>query len=216
METEGYLLFLNIDVYRRPDHSLGHTICRKPTHTNILLNARSSKQAFLSTLVHRATTFCDLDSLHQSLDTFQHNGYSSQKILQALNPPETVPPSRRQDRTSVTFLPFVGTTLNCVSKELSKHNNPPRKFGAFVQHINDKMTKKSADVYSIPCKCVYFGQTGRSIETGVKEHHWNIHLYHRNKSTSINLCHTIQLQNTSILVKKSRCMGPDHQRSNRD
>jgi hypothetical protein len=67
-------------------------------------------------------------------------------------------------------------------------------------------------VYSIPCKCgkVYFGQIGCSIEARVKEHHRHIHLYHPGKSAvaehSINLGHRKQLQNTSILAKKSRQM----------
>jgi hypothetical protein len=67
-------------------------------------------------------------------------------------------------------------------------------------------------VYSIPCECgkVYTGQTGCSIETGVKEHHQRIRLYHPEKSAvaehSINLGHRIQLQNASILAKKSRWM----------
>jgi hypothetical protein len=51
--------FLGIDVYRRPDGLLGHRVHRKPTHTNLYLNARSNarshhhlanKLAVLSTL----------------------------------------------------------------------------------------------------------------------------------------------------------------------
>jgi hypothetical protein len=56
-ESEAYLPFLDIDIYRRPDGSLGHRVYRKATHTNLYLNAGShhlpsSKQAILSTLVH--------------------------------------------------------------------------------------------------------------------------------------------------------------------
>jgi hypothetical protein len=57
-ESEGQLPFLDIDIYRRPDGSLGHRVYRKATHTNLYLNAGShhhpsSKQATLSTLVLR-------------------------------------------------------------------------------------------------------------------------------------------------------------------
>ncbi|XP_033609345.1 uncharacterized protein LOC117282715 [Cryptotermes secundus] len=67
-ESEGHLPFLDIDIYKRPDGSLGHTVYRKPTHTNLYLNAKShhhpsSKQAALSTLVHRARALCDQESL---------------------------------------------------------------------------------------------------------------------------------------------------------
>jgi hypothetical protein len=69
METEkkGYQPFLDIDIYRKPDDSLGHRVYRKPTHTNLYLHANShhhpsNKQAVLSTLVHRARALCDHES----------------------------------------------------------------------------------------------------------------------------------------------------------
>jgi hypothetical protein len=54
---------------------------------NLYLNAGShhhpsSKQAVLSTLVHRARALCDQDSLHAELvflkDVFRQNGYNDQ------------------------------------------------------------------------------------------------------------------------------------------
>jgi hypothetical protein len=54
METEkdGHLPFLDIDIYREPDGSLGYRVYRKPTHTNLYLHANShhhpsNKQAVL-------------------------------------------------------------------------------------------------------------------------------------------------------------------------
>jgi hypothetical protein len=52
-ESEGHLPFLDLDIYRRPDGSLGHKVYRKPSHTNLYLNAKShlhpsNKQAVLS------------------------------------------------------------------------------------------------------------------------------------------------------------------------
>ena len=35
IEEEGYLPFLDINVYRKRDGSLGHKVYRKPTHTNL-------------------------------------------------------------------------------------------------------------------------------------------------------------------------------------
>jgi hypothetical protein len=37
-DSEGHLPFLGLDIYRRPDGSLGHKVYRKPTHTNLYLN----------------------------------------------------------------------------------------------------------------------------------------------------------------------------------
>jgi hypothetical protein len=43
METEkdGNLPFLDIDIYRKTDGSLGHKVYRKPTHTNLYLQQNS-------------------------------------------------------------------------------------------------------------------------------------------------------------------------------
>jgi hypothetical protein len=64
-------------------------VYRKPTHTNLYLNAKSyhhpsNKQAVLSTLIHRARALCDEDSLQAKLvflkDVFRENGYSYRQI----------------------------------------------------------------------------------------------------------------------------------------
>jgi hypothetical protein len=77
METEmdGHLPFLDIDIHRKPDRSLGHKAYRKPTHTNLCLNSishhhPSNKQAALSTLVRRARFLCDQKSLHGEQEFF--------------------------------------------------------------------------------------------------------------------------------------------------
>jgi hypothetical protein len=53
----------------------------------------------------------------------------------------------------------------------------------------------------------FIGQTGRSIETRIKEHHRHIRLYHPDKSAvaehSMNLGHRIQFQDTRILATRS-------------
>jgi hypothetical protein len=43
METgrDGHLPFMDIDIYRRPDDSLGHRVYRKHIHTNLYLNSNS-------------------------------------------------------------------------------------------------------------------------------------------------------------------------------
>jgi hypothetical protein len=60
-------------------------VYRKPIHTNLYLNAGShhhpsSKQSVVSTLVHRARSLCDQDSLHAELvfmrDVFKQNRYN--------------------------------------------------------------------------------------------------------------------------------------------
>jgi hypothetical protein len=93
-ESEGHLPFLDLNIYRRPDGSLGHRVYRKPTHTNLYLSAMShhhpaNKQAILSTLVHRARALCDQDSLPAELDflkdIFRQNGYNNRQISRVFN-----------------------------------------------------------------------------------------------------------------------------------
>jgi hypothetical protein len=64
--------FLDVLVSRRPDGSLGHTVYRKPTHTNLYLHAKSAhlpaqKKGFLLSLIHRARRLCDADSLDKEI-----------------------------------------------------------------------------------------------------------------------------------------------------
>ena len=95
IEKDGHLPFLDIDIYRRMDSSLGHKVYRKPTHTNLYLHQHShhhpaNKHSVLSSLIHRAKTLCDRDSLAQELNflttVFKNNGYSQQHIQRAMNP----------------------------------------------------------------------------------------------------------------------------------
>jgi hypothetical protein len=76
---------LDIDIYRRSVGSLGHRVY----HTNLYSNTGShlhpsSKQAVLSTLVHRARGLCDQDNLHAELvflrDVFRQNSYNDWQI----------------------------------------------------------------------------------------------------------------------------------------
>jgi hypothetical protein len=84
-EEEGHLPFLDLDIYRKMDGSLGHKGYQKPTHTNLYLHQNShhhpaNKQLVLTSLIHRAKALCDEDSLTQELKffttVFKDNGYS--------------------------------------------------------------------------------------------------------------------------------------------
>jgi hypothetical protein len=97
METEQdrTLPFLDVLVSRRLDGTLGHMVYRKTTHTDLYLHAKSEhhpahKRAVLTTLIRRAKTLCDPDSLEKEIqhlrDIFQRNGYSKSEIKRALHP----------------------------------------------------------------------------------------------------------------------------------
>jgi len=72
-----------MDIYKKPDGSVGHKVYRKPTHPNLYLNTKSHHnlsniQAVLNTLAHRARILCDSDSLEDELEfpkiTYKQNG----------------------------------------------------------------------------------------------------------------------------------------------
>jgi hypothetical protein len=63
-EEEGHLPFLDTDVYRKTEGSLGHKVYWKPTHTNLYLHQNShhhpaNKQLVLASPIHRAKALCD-------------------------------------------------------------------------------------------------------------------------------------------------------------
>jgi hypothetical protein len=130
IEITGQLPFLDLDIYRRPDGSLGHKEYRKPILTNLYLDAKShhhpsNMQAVLSTLIHRARALCDEDSLQAELvflkDVNKENGYNYRQIHRALNRRPLLPQPDNKPH-SVAFLPVVGTVFNRISRVLARHN----------------------------------------------------------------------------------------------
>jgi hypothetical protein len=81
IEQDRTLPFLDVLVSRRVDGTLGHTVYRKSTHTDLYLHAKSEhhpaqKGVVLITLIRRAKTLCDPDSLGKEI---QHLRYTFQK-----------------------------------------------------------------------------------------------------------------------------------------
>jgi hypothetical protein len=95
VEKNGSLPFLDVLVSRRPDGSLEHLVYRESTHTELYLHSKSEhhpaqKQAVLTTLVRRARTLYDTESLegeiHHMKCMLQWNGYNKDHISRALLP----------------------------------------------------------------------------------------------------------------------------------
>jgi hypothetical protein len=104
-------------------------VYRKPTHTNLYLNAKShyhpsNKQAVLSILIHRARALCDEDSLQAELVflklVFKQNAYNDRQIHRALNRRPHLPQPKKPN--SVAFMPFSATIVNRISRVLARHN----------------------------------------------------------------------------------------------
>lgn len=69
LEAEGQLAFLDIQLIRHTDGSIGHAVYRKPTHTNLYLFNQGCHHpalkglSVLATLVDRAHKIADEDHL---------------------------------------------------------------------------------------------------------------------------------------------------------
>jgi hypothetical protein len=92
-ECEGHLPFLDIEIYRRPDGSLGHKVYRKPTHANLYLNAKSQrhpsyKQDVLSTLIQRTRALWDEGGL-QAESMFLRDVFIQNEWLQQPADPQS-------------------------------------------------------------------------------------------------------------------------------
>jgi hypothetical protein len=125
MENNDFLPFLDVLVCRQPNGTLGHTVYRKPTHTDLYLHARSEhhpaqKRAILSTL---GRTICDPSSLEGELqhlrNTLQNNGYNTMEIRRALRPKKkkkSMTPEHKPTGTAI--IPYMRTVSGKISRLL--------------------------------------------------------------------------------------------------
>jgi hypothetical protein len=138
--------------------------------------------------VHGTRALYNKESLHIVLEllntNFRENGCSFKQIWQALI--RTVRTSKPKGKpTSFALLPYVQMIHSWLSRILAKYNvkfvgQPPRKISSLLRPVKDGLLLRTRGVYSILCGCgqVYIRQTGRSIETRIKEHHWHLWLGH--------------------------------------
>jgi len=91
---------------------------------------------------------------------------------------ETKNRNNEQEDRGRTFLPYIQGTTDKIAKVLKKKKIktifcPPNSLRNLLDKAKDPINPKlRKGVYSFPCSCedVYIGETGRSIQTRLKEH----------------------------------------------
>ncbi|KAJ4449929.1 hypothetical protein ANN_01336 [Periplaneta americana] len=168
VESEGSLPFLDIHIHRKADGTLGHGVYRKPTHTDLYLNALSlhhpsQKKSVLASLPHRAIVISDINNLPAEMDhlrrTLQQNNYSRRDINKALKlattRSNTIDLDSKQEPAKKAFIPFCGSVSHKISRILQKVNiktihKPQSKIRSHLRQVKDSQGLRTPGIYKIP------------------------------------------------------------------
>ena len=158
MEKEGHLQFLDIDIHKKTESSLGHLVYQVVTHTNLYLHRDShhhpaNEQSILASMIHRAKARCKQDSLTQELEFltsfFQKmvtalSRYDEPLNLQHRLPRPTKDPPRLTQQNAGQI-----QHQKCLSL-------PPRKICSYLPAAEDVLGLRMSGVYSIPVNLARF------------------------------------------------------------
>ena len=223
MEENGQLPFLDVLLRRHPDGTLGHSVYRKPTHTDLYLNGGSHHHpaqlnSVIKTLIHRAYSVSDRESLPEELKhlrtTFLQNGYPLRDVNRALKRAACGATNKTPEEkpTATAYLPYTAPVSRVIARILGRHNIktvhlPPRKLGTHLTRIKDQLGLRTPGVYRVPCECgaTYIGETGRAIDTRISEHSRCIRLKQPDRSAiaehALENGHKISFKETKVLWK---------------
>ena len=160
-----YIIGLHPSITRNTNGSLSHSVYRKPQHTDRYLNYRSYyhpaiKSSVCRTLVHRAHSICDDESIGNELDhnkdVINNNGFPDKQIL--LNPPKPI--SEITNRSAEPFknvcLPYTGPASHRILRSINikvYQSSNQKIHQTLLSHKDKTCTNKKPGVYRIPCEC---------------------------------------------------------------
>ena len=232
MELEENLSipFLDILIIRKEDGSLGHKVFRKSTHTESYLHTDShhhpaQKLGVLNTLAIRALRISDSEHINEEkrhlVSTFKNIGYKDHEIKKAIKKAEMrlsspIPKEQDQPQGGKVFLPYIQGVTDKMAKILRKKNivtqfSAPGTIRQSLKSVKDNIDKQQLKgVYKIDCSCgkSYIGETGRSLQTRLKEHGADIRIGRSRTSAlaehSSKTKHHICLENASIIAREEQ------------
>lgn len=230
LEENMSIPFLDILIMRKEDGSIGHKVFRKSTHTANYLHADShhhpaQKLGVLNTLAIRALRISDADHLEEEkkhlVSTFKGIGCKENEIKRAIQKAEKrmlshEPNARDQPEGGRVFLPFIHGVTHKIAKILGRKNistqfSAPGTIRQGMRSVKDNIDKHQLKgVYKIDCSCgkSHIGETGRSLQTRLKEHGADI----KNERSrtfalaehSLKTKHHVYLESASIIAKEEQ------------
>ncbi|KAL0842481.1 hypothetical protein ABMA28_014575 [Loxostege sticticalis] len=214
VEANNRLAFLDVLLTRNPDHTLSHTVFRKPTHTDKYLNGASHHHpgqlaTVGKTLFQRARGICDDQHLAAEL---QH----VRKVLQDNQLPVPRRCRPRAKRSTVerqpAVLPYMKGVTDKIGNILKRASiktyfKPPKKIHQFLPPVKCNIPLQDAGVYRLECDCglSYIGQTKRSIGIRIKEHIADVK--HRRNTKSAVCEHALDTPNHFIRFDQPKVLA---------
>jgi len=131
IEEDGKLAFLDVMILKNENGSLGHSVYRKPTHTDKYLNFishhhRCQKLAVIDSLAFRAFKLCDENHLLHELEHIKKvlimNGYPIALINQRIEVMKNRVSRNAQNEKSTNWcaIPFVGDVTYRIGRIIRK------------------------------------------------------------------------------------------------
>ncbi|XP_064610736.1 uncharacterized protein LOC135474961 [Liolophura sinensis] len=181
---------------KRTADALQTTVYRKPTHSDQYIHYKSNhppktKTGIISTLTKRAKLICNsnLDEEIQHLRTVSAhlNGYPADQVNKTIQK-SSQPEHNQQSRVHVEGpgirinLPYIGPTSHKIARLIKQTTGIETVFRSLTTlkthlHATGKKTPTKPQppkgvVYQLKCSCnnSYIGETGRPLQTRIKEH----------------------------------------------
>lgn len=221
LEQNKSLAFLDVLLIHNPDHTVSHTVYRKPTHTDRYLNGESHHHpcqlaTVAKSLLQRARGLCDADHLAGEIKHVKQ--VLRQNKLPAPHPRHRSRPKPTTVDRRPVVLPFIKGVTDKIGHILKRASiktyfRPYRKINQVLRPVKCHIPLQDAGVYKIDCDCglSYIGQTKRSIATRLKEHVADVK---NRRSTKSAVCehaldkpnHYLRFDQPKILAKENRYM----------
>lgn len=225
LEENMSIPFLDVLIIRKNDGSLGHKVFSKSTHTENYLHTDSHHHpaqnfGVLNTLAIRALRISDSEHLDEEnkhlVSAFKGICYNEKEIKAAIKKAEGKvlshkPKDQDQPQYGRVFLPYIQGVTDKIAKILKK-KNIITQFSALgtirqkMRSIKDNINRQHLKgVYKIDCSCgkSYIGETGRSLQTRLKEHGADIR--NERSRTSALAEHSSKTKHHVCLERASNC-----------